>query len=249
MNSVMRIQKAGHSRTPAKAVDVIVGDIDDLTNRFRERSIDYARRVGNLLIDLKKESKAAGLKWRHVCQRLPFSDGHARKFMTIARNEALADRSHVNDLPTDTATLYNLARLPAPELEQHIKAGRITPNMKRTDAARLVNGDKPDKATHVEAEVVEPAPDRPKSRGKGLEIAHQAIQMLHKIPYSDGLRDEAFNTVIDWIDANGAPKEPTNGRGRVAMNVLFNDFLKLWFKASPSVREKIRTHVQGGGEA
>jgi len=43
--------------------------------------------------------------------------------MTIARNEALSDRSHVNDLPTDTATLYSLARIPEPELERHIEAG------------------------------------------------------------------------------------------------------------------------------
>jgi len=155
MNTVLKIKKAGHSMSPQEGVDAIVMDIGDLTNRFRERSIDYARRVGNLLIDLKQESKAAGLKWGRVCQRLPFSDGHARKFMTIARNEALADRSHVNDLPTDTATLYNLARLPAPELEQHIKAGSVhaemtrkevtelTKKAKRTDGARLASGDKP----------------------------------------------------------------------------------------------------------
>jgi len=143
MNSVMRIQKAGHSRTPAKAVDVIVGDIDDLTNRFRERSIDYARRVGNLLIDLKQESKAAGLKWGRVCERLPFGQNTAGKLMKIAQNEAITNSEHVQNLPTDTAALYTLSRLPAPELEQHIKAGRITPNMKRTDAARLASGDKP----------------------------------------------------------------------------------------------------------
>jgi len=247
MNTVIKIDKAGHSMSPQEGVDAIVMDIDDLTNRFRERSIDYACRVGNLLIDLKQESKAAGLKWGDVCERLPFNNSTACKFMRIVKNESLKNLSHATDLPSDYSILDALARLPAPELEQHIKAGRITPTMKRTDAARLVHGDEPDKASH--AEVVEPAPDRPKSRGRGLEIAHEAIQMLHKIPYSDGLRDEAFNTVIDWIDANGAPKEPTNKRGRVAMNVLFNDFLKLWFKAPPSVREKIRTHVQEGRAA
>ena len=40
------------------------------------------------------------------------------------------------------------------------------------------------------------------SRGVGLDIAHQAIKLLHSIPRSDGLRDDAFNTVIDWIETN-----------------------------------------------
>jgi len=143
MNTVLKIQKAGHSMSPQEGVDAIVMDIDDLTSRFRERSIDYARRVGNLLIDLKQESKAAGIKWGDVCERLPFNNSTACKFMRIAKNESLKNVSHATDLPSDYSILDSLARLPAPELEQHIKAGRIKPDMQRSDAARLVHGDKP----------------------------------------------------------------------------------------------------------
>ena len=50
-----------------------------------------------------------------------------------------------------------------------------------------------------------PAAESPKpiaSRGRGLELAHEAIQVLHKIPHNDGLRQDAFDTVIEWITAN-----------------------------------------------
>lgn len=36
----------------------------------------------------------------------------------------------------------------------------------------------------------------------GLRRAHEAIQILHSIPYGDRLRNEAFQTVADWISAN-----------------------------------------------
>lgn len=42
----------------------------------------------------------------------------------------------------------------------------------------------------------------PQSRGVGIRMAHDAINILHKIPLSDGLRGEAFDTVIQWIEAN-----------------------------------------------
>ena len=61
-----------------------------------------------------------------------------------------------------------------------------------------------------QAEPADAAPHRPdpvnrpepQSRGIGLEIAHQAIKLLYSIPRSDGLRDDAFQTVIEWIEAN-----------------------------------------------
>lgn len=40
------------------------------------------------------------------------------------------------------------------------------------------------------------------SRGDGLRLAHEAIKILHAISRTDGLREEAFNTVINWIKVN-----------------------------------------------
>jgi len=52
--------------------------------------------------------------------------------------------------------------------------------------------------------VVEDAPveSKPKRRGRGVELAHNAINILMKIPRNDALRDEGLKTVARWIRDN-----------------------------------------------
>lgn len=49
-----------------------------------------------------------------------------------------------------------------------------------------------------------PVPTKPSavSRGVGLAYANQAISFLNKIPPDDGLREEALDFVISWIEVN-----------------------------------------------
>jgi hypothetical protein len=52
---------------------------------------------------------------------------------------------------------------------------------------------------------VKPIPEQkeqPISRGAGIRYAHEAIAVLNSIPLSDGLRQDAFDMVIDWIETN-----------------------------------------------
>jgi hypothetical protein len=44
--------------------------------------------------------------------------------------------------------------------------------------------------------------EQPTSRGVGIRYAHEAIAVLNRIPLSDGLRQDAFDMVIDWIETN-----------------------------------------------
>lgn len=44
--------------------------------------------------------------------------------------------------------------------------------------------------------------DKPKPRGKGLELAYRAINCLKEIPIKDGLRAEALDLVARWIEHN-----------------------------------------------
>lgn len=44
--------------------------------------------------------------------------------------------------------------------------------------------------------------EQPVSRGVGIRYAHEAIAVLKRIPLSDGLRQDAFEMVIDWINTN-----------------------------------------------
>ena len=43
---------------------------------------------------------------------------------------------------------------------------------------------------------------QPQSRGVGVRVAHEAIAVLKRIPLNDGLRQDAFDMVQDWIKTN-----------------------------------------------
>lgn len=45
-------------------------------------------------------------------------------------------------------------------------------------------------------------PEDRKSRGKGLTIAHEAINLLATIPKNDALRKRGFQVVLDWVQRN-----------------------------------------------
>ncbi|MDO8864135.1 ParB N-terminal domain-containing protein [Haliea sp. E1-2-M8] len=49
--------------------------------------------------------------------------------------------------------------------------------------------------------------ERPVSRGVGIRCGHDAIAALKRIPLSDGLRQDAFDMVIDWIETNRGDRE------------------------------------------
>jgi hypothetical protein len=42
----------------------------------------------------------------------------------------------------------------------------------------------------------------PTSKGRGVKLAHEAIAVLKRIPKNDGLRQEGFKIVINWIKTN-----------------------------------------------
>jgi hypothetical protein len=45
-------------------------------------------------------------------------------------------------------------------------------------------------------------PEARKSRGKGVALAHQAINLLSQIPKNDGLRKRGFQIVLEWVQRN-----------------------------------------------
>lgn len=61
----------------------------------------------------------------------------AQKFMSIARNEILANASPETHLPTSWTTLYELSRMPDEELERALASGAVTADMSRKDALQL----------------------------------------------------------------------------------------------------------------
>lgn len=137
MSNVMQIPTAGE-RSALTGTAAILEEIEGMTQWFREQAKGYAFQVGEKLIALKAEAKREGVNWGDVCERLPFGQDMAGKFMKIASNPALKKSEHVRNLPDDTAILYTLARISEPELEQHIEAGRVQPAMSRADRKQEV---------------------------------------------------------------------------------------------------------------
>jgi len=88
--------------------------------------------------------------------------------------------------------LLKLAQLPAKEQRE------IAIKLARGQLQR-VPGDEP----------VDKIDATPHVRGKGIELAHEAIAVLKRIPSGDALRQRGMEIVADWVDNNGSAAEGT----------------------------------------
>jgi hypothetical protein len=72
-----------------------------------------------------------------VGQTLPFTLNTAERLMAVARHPVLSNSAHVQSLPQSWGTLYELTKLDDDTLIAGIKAGEITPETTRAQAAAL----------------------------------------------------------------------------------------------------------------
>jgi hypothetical protein len=72
-----------------------------------------------------------------VSEPVPFGDRSARMLMELAVHPVLSNRKFVSDLPQSWGTLYELTKLDDETLIAGIKAGEITPETTRAEAAAL----------------------------------------------------------------------------------------------------------------
>jgi hypothetical protein len=122
------------------------------------KSIEGILGVGRQLIEAK-ESCEHGEFLRlfkghenAVIEPLPFGVSSADKLMEIARNEVISNSELVPNLPQSWGTLYELTKLDDETLLAGIKAGEITPETTRAQAAALHADpvEKPEKPPHEE---------------------------------------------------------------------------------------------------
>jgi hypothetical protein len=87
-----------------------------------------------------------------VSEPVPFGVSSADKLMEIARNEVISNSEFVPNLPQSWGTLYELTKLDDETLIAGIKAGEITPETTRAQAAALHADpvEKPEKPPHEE---------------------------------------------------------------------------------------------------
>lgn len=111
--------------------------------------------TGQLLIDAKKEHGHGEFlrlfrgHERSVSDPVPFKEDNAEKYMAVAAHPVLSNSAHVRNLPPSFSTLYELARLKDEQILAGIKAGEITPDTTRAEAAAL----RADPVEHPEREV------------------------------------------------------------------------------------------------
>jgi hypothetical protein len=108
-----------------------------------QRSVEGIVGVGRQLIAAKEaceHGEFARLFKGHanvVQEPVPFTLNTAERLMRVARHPVLSNPAHVQSLPQSWGTLHELALLDDDTLAAGIKAGEITPEMTRSQAAAL----------------------------------------------------------------------------------------------------------------
>jgi len=72
-----------------------------------------------------------------VSDPVPFGERSARMLIDVAQHPVISNRKFVSDLPQSWGTLYELTKLDDEQIVAGIKAGEITPDMTRAEAAAL----------------------------------------------------------------------------------------------------------------
>lgn len=87
-----------------------------------------------------------------VSDPLPFTPETSQRLMAVAANEVISNAAHAQHLPQSWMTLYELTKLDDETLIAGIKAGEITPETTRAQAAALHADpiEKPEKPPHEE---------------------------------------------------------------------------------------------------
>lgn len=138
--------------------------------------------------------------FRAMVEGLSFGRRTAERFMAIASNPVLVDATRVSQLPPSWGTLYELARVPEPELQEALDAGRVTPATQRKDVAQLFPTEKAvdrvveDPVTGWRPGLVEGPPC------VGMQFARMAIMDLDQIQPDDAERLEAVAAVRRRLD-------------------------------------------------
>jgi hypothetical protein len=122
------------------------------------KSIEGILGVGRKLIEAKAECEHGEFlrlfkgHENAVSDPVPFGEDAAEQVMKVAKNAVLSNSEFVRNLPQSWGTLYELTKLDDETLIAGIKAGEITPETTRAQAAALHADpvEKPEKPPHEE---------------------------------------------------------------------------------------------------
>ena len=107
------------------------------------KSVEGILGVGRRLIDAKEaceHGEFLRLFKGHenaVSEPVPFGEKTAQRIMAILQRDSISNGAHAHHLPQSWMTLYELSHLEDEQIIAGIKAGEITPDMTRAEAAAL----------------------------------------------------------------------------------------------------------------
>src|SRR3954463_4765892 len=115
-------------------------DVDDFAARIRtawHKSAEGIIEAGRLLTEAKEALRHGRFGRLFKEKKVPFSERVAQCLMEVARNPVLTNPNHSSDLPPHWRTLYELTRIPEPQLQEMMAEGRVYPEMERKEVERL----------------------------------------------------------------------------------------------------------------
>jgi hypothetical protein len=122
------------------------------------KSVEGILNVGHRLIAAKKACEHGEFlrlfkgSENVVSEPVPFGERSAEMLMAVAAHPVVGNPNHGSDLPASWRTMFELTKLDDEQIIAGIKAGEITPEMTRADAAALRADpvEKPEQPPHEE---------------------------------------------------------------------------------------------------
>ena len=133
---------------PRVLAETGIAEIGSYWSEMQQTVVENSISIGKLLIKVKEDCQKAGIPFAAIFEgarhpdpgirRLPFSQNTGNRFMHIARNPALLNCAHVQNLPDDRFALYELSRLEPDTLTKLIGEGTVQRDMDREQVVEVV---------------------------------------------------------------------------------------------------------------
>ncbi len=163
--------------------------VDEINTIWRRGAADY-RALGQLLIEARDELQSD--TYSAMLKQLHFNTSTAKKLICIAKNPTLG--SHVNQLPPNYSTLYELSQLDAETLLAALADGSIHPGMQRKDAVALKPKKKKTTTTNnITTTTMEPTVS---SKATSLRAAWDSASEDERCEFLDGIGQAGFCAVM-----------------------------------------------------
>lgn len=160
-------------RTPGEWAEVIRADLG--------RAVESIVSAGKHLIAAKADVQHG--EWLPLLDRIGINERHAQRLMQVGGNAALANPTHVSDVPASLRALMELSRLPPEAIESGIESGDVHPGMTAKDAKGYA-AEVADRAApanvDTDAGEIEPEPEAPK-RDRANEKAEREVSIVNDL--------------------------------------------------------------------